>query len=471
MPAVVTVTQPAVTVTPTSTSHTSSTLTSGDIASIVIGCLLGCALLAALVFFLHRRYRLHKFTRVPNPHDSVSSSRAATDPSRSPRAKSSVRHSQKPSVSEPLIAPLSWPPIPLTSRVHSPTTPTRPDSVSPGLRGSQFSIGEVNQVTFSHSTAPAILDIPPVRIPEQASSSQKPPQTLFVHRMLQSRAHASDFVSLAHHPSLDSVPSRSPSVDSATIHADMEQLFADVERAALQDAQVAQKEEDDWDKISTCESVYSQLSAAHDQPPLSRQNSVSVVRRKSSRKQLPPAELTPVAEVPDTPRYRTNTLSIGPNSSFDAQVSHGTRSRPISPVLDEAVAFPLLTSVNFGKESAPTLGSITSTAGLGSNSSGRASRYPSLAPSSIGQSSQSGSRSDGGTDWRHPPPGLSGLKTLQIGALRNPHSPTEDRAERSFGPDPEERRARLRQGTVSSVPEVERRAVLGAGIAHIDVVL
>lgn len=534
MPVVVTVTRPAVTVTatPTSSGVASSTLSAGTIAGIVVGCLLGGVLFIALVLYLLNRYEQHKFARVVNPaHDHVPAPGDVPGPRRLPSTSSRIskfftRHSQRPSISnEPLMSPVSWPPLPSTSLVQSSGTPLS-DSISPGIRDGQYGpydLGEISQViasgTVSRSAAPAILNIPPVRKPEQTSPwsglgdappharqtsgddvpppsmPPEPQPKLFIHRMLQSRARASDGVFLAHRPSLDFTQA------SSSFRADEERLLVEAERTALRDAENAQRaeeevmpnEEDDWGETQSTESIYSQISAPIDHSaffsdPASRQNSSSSLpRRKSSRKRsrtpAPPTELPPVAEVPDTPRVLegqsdSRCVSHAGNSSLDGQLSHGatSTSRPMSSVIDQPSTLPLLTSANFGKDSTTSgtpPGSISSTAGWGSGSSGRASRYPSLAPSSI--ASQSGPRSDAGTNWHHPPSGLASLTLLQIGPLWNPHSPVEERPEHpdvSLAPYPvPARRAHLREGTVSSMPEVERRTVMQGGIAHIDVAL
>ena len=132
----------------------------------------------------------------------------------------------------------------------------------------------------------------------------------------------------------------------------------------------------------------------------------------------------------------------------------------MSSVVDQSgtLPFKLLTSVNFGKDSA------TSPTSVGSNSSTAswASRY--IAPLSIGQFLWSGPRSDGGTDWHHQPSGLAGLRSLQIGAPPTPQSPVEEQAEPRdvlFARSPADatpvKRAHLREGTAGSMPEVERR--------------
>ena len=257
-------------------------------------------------------------------------------------------------------------------------------------------------------------------------------------------------------------------------------MLADAERTALRDAEMAEREREvmgEEGEVESAESIYSQGSAPVDHSgffsdPVSRPNSsLSVPRRKSSRRQArtPVPNLPAVAEMPNTPRVP----STAANPSLDGRVSHGTA--PLSSVVDQPGTLPLLTSNNFGKSTASgtPAGSISSTAGWGSGSSGRASRYPSLAASSIGQPSQSGPRSDGGTDWHHPPSGLAGLASLQLGTLVNPHSPVEEQAEPPdvlFAAAPM-KRAHLREGTVGSVPEVERRDVMQGGIVHIDVAL
>lgn len=374
----------------------------------------------------------------------------------------------------------------------------------PGIKNGQFStfdLGDIDHViasgTFSRSTTPAGQASPPgldntpphtrQTSGDDATSPSTPTQTLFLHRMLKSRAEASEGVSLVHHPSIGFSQSRSTTLDSSDVDGDLERLLAEAERSALRDAgTVRGKEVEEMvegevglEEVESSESSYSQLSAPMDQfsEPLSRQNgSLSVPRRKSSRKQgrmpAPPAELSPVTEMPDTPRVLeglSRPASAAATSSLDAQVSHGSASRLMSPVVEQSSGpFPLLTSVNFGKDSTP------SGTSAGSISSGRPSRYPSLAPSSIMQSSRSGPHSDAGTDWHHTPSGLAGLSSLQMGPMRNPHSPVEERAGRPdmLRADPAlEQRARLREGTASSIPEVERRDVMQGGIARIDVTL
>jgi hypothetical protein len=508
-------TMPTVVVTVTATA-TATAASSGDASSlsaeatagIIIGSLLGGVFFIALVLYLLNRYTRHKFSRVAN-HD-VSATGGALDLPRtsSRRMEAFTRHSQRPSMSsEPLMPPASWPPA--NSRALSPSTPPRLDSTLPGVGDSPcstFDFGEISQViasgTVSRSAIPAQQASPGSSRPDLGNSppitrqtsgdGAASPSTPFIHRMIQSRAQASEGVSLAHRPSLEFSQSRSTTLDSS---ADGERLLAEAERTALRDADTAQRGEEEeiaegeegWDEVDSTESIYSQVSAPLDHSgffsdPVSRPNSsLSVHRRKSSRRRArtsAPRELPPVAETSNTPRAPTVSLaSTAANSSVDGRVSHGTASGPMSSVVDQPGTLPLLTSANFGKDST-TSGSISSTAGWGSGSSGRASRYPSLAPSSVAQSSRSGPRSDGGTDWHHPPSGLAGLRSLQIGALLNPHSPVEEQAEprdEVFAGSPAGaapvKRAHLREGTAGSMPEVERRDVMQGGIAHIDVTL
>ncbi|KAI6007761.1 hypothetical protein F5J12DRAFT_90136 [Pisolithus orientalis] len=208
-----------------------------------------------------------------------------------------------------------------------------------------------------------------------------------------------------------------------------------------------------------------------------------------------PAVLPPVAETPDLSQIldlvdsrpltdsesRRDSLRERSSSTF-VNLSHDTTSRPSSVAIDENQPIPLLASTSFGKGT-PT-SSLSSNVGWNTNSS--SSRYPSIAFSSVGQCSGSIPHSGGYTDWHHPPTGLAGLKDLQMEPLRNPHSPVEGSApplpapsvatSAPGAPDTLERgdtdkRAHLRQGTSSSVPEIRRRSVSQGGIVHIDVAL
>ena len=486
---VVTITQPASAFTAPPTSPPPS-LSPDSIAGIIIGTLLGGLLLIALVIYLLRRYSRHRFTRVANPaHDAPAGADLRYLPSTGSRRTRLFTRLEKPSISsEPLMSPISWPPRPATSRVASPDTPPRLDLIFPGdSPQSSFDFGEIH-----HLTSPGTLSratILPSGSPRPSLSHtppSTPPRTMFLHRGLKSRAQVSDDISLTHRPSLDFSHTRSTTLDPSGVRAEEEQL---AERTARRDAEIVQKGEDvemaegevGWEDGDTAESIYSQVSAPVDHAGCfseSTNGSSSVPRRRSSRKQLVPStELPPLTEMLSVPVFEDRTIvrpvSIAGDSSLDGRLSHETAPRPIS--LEGA--FPLLTSVNFGKDSTKSgtsAGSISSTNAWGSRSSGRTSRYPSLAPSSLGLTSRSETRVNDGPDWHHPPSGLAGLTSLQVEPLRNPHSPAE---ERPMHPDvllpglAPVKRAHLRQSTAGSVPEVEKRDVMQAGIARIDVLL
>ncbi|KAF8845959.1 hypothetical protein BDN67DRAFT_1064479 [Paxillus ammoniavirescens] len=358
-------------------------------------------------------------------------------------------------------------------------------------------------VTLETYSPPARTELP------SPPPSIQPRPTLFIHRLLKSRAQASEPMPLSHQPSLAYSQSRSTTMDSLHDQTDVGKLLADAESRAVRDAEAAHRAqrgvvsdgEDGYeDEPDSPASAYSQLSepASVDHEgmvtsdPFARPKMPrSLDRRKSSRRRLRtpalPTELPSVAEVPDTPSGINSPTFRPPStiasSSLHAAVSHGQVSRPQSLAQDHPNSFPLLTSTAFGKStsSAASAGSISSGAGRGSNSSGRASRYPSLAASSLGQSSGSQPHSEGGTDWHHPPAGLAGLKNLQMAPMQNPHSPVElplpslpsDTPFSSAHPASEHikpgKRAHLRGGTSSSIPEVERRSVMQGGIASIDV--
>ncbi|KAF9237867.1 hypothetical protein BU15DRAFT_75667 [Melanogaster broomeanus] len=364
-------------------------------------------------------------------------------------------------------------------------SPGRYLPVIPGTGDSQDSFydavidhyAETSQVvtsgTVAHQGGPAILNVPPTRKPEPELAGHSwpgtPPQALhppdeatrasphpvpsetygttsqleppvspsiqsnptpFIHRMLKLRAQVSEPFPLSR--SLSYPESRSTSIDSSYDQTDEDKLLATAERTALLDAGAAhmvqpdvalEGDDGDEEEPESPASEYSQLSASTNhsatfssEPPAPQTSSRSISRRKSSRRRArTPAlsnELPPVAEAPDSPRAAS---PFAFSSSFNGCT------------LDH---FPLLVSTAFGQSNSASVtsaGSISSYAGHGSSSSGRASRYPSLAPSSIGigQSSGSQPRSEGSVDWHHPPAGLAALRDLQIGPMENPHSPIE----------------------------------------------
>ncbi|KIK80008.1 hypothetical protein PAXRUDRAFT_833790 [Paxillus rubicundulus Ve08.2h10] len=343
-------------------------------------------------------------------------------------------------------------------------------------------------------------------LPSSPPSLQSRP-TLFIHRLLKSRAQASEPMPLSHQPSLAYSQSRSTTLDSSYDQFDVDKLLADVESLVVRGAEAAHRVQQDVvsdgedgyaDEPDSPTSAYSQLSASVDHEELIASDPFarpkmprSADHRKSSRRRLRtpalPTELPPVAEVPDTPSG-INISTFRPpstiaSSSLHAAISHGRSSRPQSLAQDHPNSFPLLTSTAFGKStsSATPAGSISSGVGQGSHSSGRVSRYPSLAPSSLGQSSGSERHLEDSMDWHHPPAGLAALKNLQMPFLQNPHPPVEpslpplpsDTPFSSAHPASEHiklgKRAHLREGTSSSIPEVERISVMQGGVASIDV--
>ncbi|KAG1716225.1 hypothetical protein ID866_965 [Astraeus odoratus] len=218
-----------------------------------------------------------------------------------------------------------------------------------------------------------------------------------------------------------------------------------------------------------------------------------------ARSPAAPSMLPPVAETPDLSQILNFVASQPPStltssesdsahartSLLSANASHAMASRPSSVAVDENVPISLLTSTMFGKESVTSSASLSSNAGYGTGSS--SSRYPSIVASTAGQCSGSLLHSGGQTDWHHPPAGLSGLKDLQVEPLRNPYSPVKSTAPLLPSPPGDspslhqnaqageridnEKRARLRQSTSTSVPEVQRRVVAQGDIAMIDVTL
>lgn len=167
-------------------------------------------------------------------------------------------------------------------------------------------------------------------------------------------------------------------------------------------------------------------------------------------------------------------------SLLSAHLSH-TDSRPVSAAMEESVPIPLLAST-FGKRDLASTTSLSSNVGLQSNSStsGKTSRYPSLAASStLEQCSGSRDRTVG-TDWHNLPAGLSGLKNLQIELPHDLQSSAEVATPTVQGPasgPPDskgirpQKRAHLRESTLTSQPDLQRRSISQGIIATIDVVL
>lgn len=244
------------------------------------------------------------------------------------------------------------------------------------------------------------------------------------------------------------------------------------------------------------ESIYSQDSASHpSHPPEPQVPSQSSRKSRSSlRYSKTPriSDLSPVIEDPTStsgsPSHDAST-STSTTSEIEKKLSRTfselQRSSSLSVALShnapsptpEYTSLPLLSSSN-------TFGKSGSSASTLSPSSSRATRYPSLTPSSLTPSS-SGSNphphSDSATEWHRPPAGLNALKGIQVLDLPNPHAPTLEIPKvpslppvhrQPLAADKCEKaplKARLRAHSPGSIPEVERRSIVQCGIASIDV--
>lgn len=238
------------------------------------------------------------------------------------------------------------------------------------------------------------------------------------------------------------------------------------------------------------ESIYSQESAPHpSHPPLPQLPPQPSRKSRSLRYSKSPriSDLSPVIEDPSSsgsPSHDTSTSSEI-EKKLSRTFSEMQRSSSVSVALShnapsptpEYASLPLLSSSN-------TFGKSASSASTLSPSSSRATRYPSLTPSSLapsssGSNSQPQPHSDSATEWHRPPAGLNALNGIQILDLPNPHAPT---LEIPKTPTPAHRqpptpdkcdkpplKARLRAHSPGSCPEIERRPIIQCGIASIDV--
>ncbi|KAG1835910.1 hypothetical protein DFJ58DRAFT_867307 [Suillus subalutaceus] len=240
------------------------------------------------------------------------------------------------------------------------------------------------------------------------------------------------------------------------------------------------------------ESIYSQESAQHPSHPPEPQ-----LPSQSSRRGRPSQRYSRTLKISELSPVRENSTSMSGPPSHDVSTSSEIEKKPsrtfselersssvsvalshnASPRAPECASLPLLSSSN-------TFGKSGSSASTLSPSSSRATRYPSLTPSSLGPSSSSNPHADSATEWHRPPAGLNALKGLQTLDLPNPHAPTLEvprvpalpPADRQ-SPAADEKskktplKARLCAHSPCSVPEVERRPVIQCGIANIDVTL
>ncbi|KAI5986801.1 hypothetical protein EDD15DRAFT_1512530 [Pisolithus albus] len=522
----------------------STSLSSGEIAAIVIGSTLAFAILLCLAIFLVKRKRLRRagFERVDNPRlhgllmystdlDHSGFHVSTADAERSGRR---VSHGQQASVSlEPLLSCGTGQrrqPYP-SPRTQSFSPPFRPVGEHPeaALFGSDRDEQDIydpyaeidgpvlgadaagrSNIRFP-STPPTVHWEPFVRgyasysrcasgdtdrgmhIVDRATTDSLSHKPLFINRTLKTHSDVSlPSMRVSDHPK----HTRSPT------NADPPIPGNHLAQSSIQDTQSNRASGTDGKDSNAPIELVNTRSPKRLEIPSREYIPAQVVARSLShrhparKRNASPSGLPPVAETPDaspmleravsTPltdsESRRDSIRERSSSTF-VNLSHDTTSRPSSAVIDENQPIPLLTSTSFGKGT-PT-SSLSSNVGWNTNSS--SSRYPSIAPSSVGQCSGSLPNSGGHThtDWHHPPTGLASLQDFQVEPLHNPYSPVE-----SSGPplpppsvctsapgapgtvDKGEtgKRAHLRQTTSSSVPKIQRRSVSQGGIARIDVI-
>ncbi|KAG1758686.1 hypothetical protein EDD22DRAFT_972070 [Suillus occidentalis] len=244
--------------------------------------------------------------------------------------------------------------------------------------------------------------------------------------------------------------------------------------------------------VDSPESIYSQESAPHPPHPPSHQVPPPPPpsrKSKSLRYSKTPriSDLSPVIEDPTSSGSPSHDASASTSTSSEIEkklsrtFSEIQRSSSTSVALShnapsptpEYTSLPLLSSSNtFGKS-----GSSGSTL---SPSSSRATRYPSLTPSSLAPSSSSSNpnpqpHSDSATEWHRP---SAGLDSIQILDLPNPHASTLEIPKVPAHPhrplptdkcDKPPLKARLRAHSPGSIAEIEQRPIVQCGIASIDI--
>ena len=208
---------------------------------------------------------------------------------------------------------------------------------------------------------------------------------------------------------------------------------------------------------------------------------LSPVAENSTMTDLPPShDMITNTEIVKKPSLSLSELQK--SSSLSVSLSHNGHSTGLEPS-----SFALLASNNtFGK----TDSSASSQRWTTCSSSGRTTRYPSLAPSSLGLSSSnsnSNHHSELASEWRSPPAGLAALTNIQskptkpipssgtpweIHDLPLPHTPRPSPSAAASPPrEATPHKAHLRAHTPRSVPAVEWRAIVQGDIANIDVTL
>ncbi|KAG1738263.1 hypothetical protein EDB19DRAFT_1909370 [Suillus lakei] len=532
-------------------SDAGSTLSTETIAGIVVGVVVGAALVVTACFYLrHWRRSRGKFTRLRKGRRSVDAEEEFV--SRGPSftvhdRRGGYGHGQQPSVSlEPLLLPSpprtprdvpavpapqipqDWshlPPIlPNTTTDWSYLPPVLPntttdtsylslyDTDDPFARIQRAILPTCAAHHMPASSRRVSHEVPLEQYSRLTPKNPGPSTPLFINRTL-IRSSGPDFfsgrTSTSPFSSADLPQSISSRTGSDTVH-----LFSDAappspppkprisvlsplpEHTTLKESReeayqprIANSEVDS----NSPESIYSQESAQHASNPPDPLLPTQLSRRGRASQRysftLKPSELSPVIEgstsMNEPPSHDVSTNSEiekkpsrtfseleRSSSSLSVAISHSAPS-----TAPECTSLPLLSCNNtFGKS-----GSAPSTI---SPSSSRATRYPSLTPSSLAPSSSSSNpHSDSATEWHRPPAGLAALKGLQL-ELPNPHSqaleipdvpaiPLAHRPPLAAGKKCEEalHKAHLRAHSPGSVPEVERRPIVQCGIASIDVTL
>ncbi|KAG1726866.1 uncharacterized protein EDB91DRAFT_1254109 [Suillus paluster] len=526
----------------TSTSTEGSSISTATIAGIIIGVVASAALAAGACFYLRcwrqgrgRFTRLRKGRRVIDADEefvSHGSSVSVCD------RRGGYGHGQHPSVSlEPLLLPsppptsqnIPVPPLPRDwSYLHSPVPPVLPNiTTDPSILSLYEADDPYTRIErailptsavhdMSVSSREALQEATAEQYSRHTAKFPGPSAPLFINRTL-ARPSVPDFsgrtstslflpANLPH-----SISSRSGSTDinlfeqssRAVSAGDAAPLKPQISFPSLPAEQTTRKQSEFQTRAvssevdaSSPESIYSQESAQHASHPPDSQLSTQLSRRgKSFRRHsraLTLTGLSPVMEgstsTNEFPSHDVSTNSeiekkpsrtfseLEKQSSLSVALSHSASSTG-----PECTSFPLLSSNNaFGKsDSASSHGWTTS------GSSGRTTRYPSLAPSSSGPSSSNSNphpHSDSATEWHRPPAGLAALKHLE---LPNPHAASpQEILDASVLPPARQsllaadkwlevapHKAHLRAHSPGSVPEVERRSIVQCGIASIDVTL
>lgn len=524
-------------------SDAGSTLSAATIAGIVIGVVGGAAVVATVCFYLRcwRRDR-GKFTRLPKGGKAVDPDEEFV--SRGPSVHDRLgrySHGQHLSVSlEPLLrsSPPQTPHWQDTPAVSSPQIPldwshlpsalpnTTTDHSYHSLYDTDDPFARMQKAMLPTSPAHHMPvssrrvshEVPLEQYPRHTVTVKNPgPNTpLFINRTL-IRHSGPDFfpgqASASPFSSADPPQSVSSRTGSDTVH-----LFADAPPSpsppplspkpqisilsplAEHTAPTESREEANQPRTAGSEvdanspaSIYSQESAPHpSHPPEPQLPSQSSRRGRASQRYsmtLKLSELSPVIES-STSMNGSPSHDVSTNSEMEKKPSRTfselERSSSLSVALShnapstapECTSLPLLSSNNaFGKSgsSATTL----------SPSSSQATRYPSLAPSSLAPSSSSSNpHSDSATEWHRPPSGLNELKGVQILDLPNSDAPTLEIPQVPALPPAHRQplaadekceksplKARLRAHSPGSVPEVEQRPTVQYGIASIDVTL